>query len=180
MNSKLEVKLRKHENTLTVSGFAVLAFALWEIVKIVIMVSLQPEYFTALMEPLKADPEFTDLLPITASVSVFFIILFYGIFIGLRLYIARSANEVGRRKSNKSAYIVWAIFCSFSTLLTLFINSITILTGLLGVEEVDFMGEGIVTTILDLTSLLAMLDLVISGITVKVIRKNLAREKEQG
>lgn len=179
MNSKLEVSLRKHENTLTVSGLAVVAFGLWEIVKVAIMVTLQPEYFDFIMEPLKEDPAIKELVPYAATLSVILIAIFYGIYIGLRLFIFRRANAVGRRKSDKTGFVVWAILCSISTLVSFMMNVSDMIAVMMGAVEVDIYDEGIITILLDLTSLLVMLDLVISGISVRVLRKKIKQEKEK-
>lgn len=174
-----DAKLRKYENTLVISGAAVVTFGLWSIVKAVLyFIMVSPE---GLVKNIKSDElaqlQFGDLSENTVGYLLIAVILFLLVLdLLLRLYIGRSAVADGRHlRKKRITYVVMAFLVAaglVSSLVTRFFRT----------EQdtiwVDSFETASVSTIVDLTSLLALIEMIIAAIMVRRLRKELALREE--
>ena len=169
-------KLRKHENILIVSGIAVFAFAVWDLVKMVLYLTLDNSFFEDFIIPNTGE----DYSSAVAIVSVILTILLYVAVIVFRLFIFQSAYMMGRRGKNKTVFIILAMLAGIVTLVSLSASITSLISLIFGATDELAKGrDQFATFIMDTTSMMATFDLVISGISVKVLRKKVAREEEK-
>ena len=159
-----ENKLIKSLITLEISGKAVIIFGFWNIVKFFLTFSLDNKYVEEikglLLEEIPDMPEDVEILYV-AFLILAAIILILDCF--LRLYVGKCAHNEADGKKKHYAYIVLAfLMCCVS------VGSI----GSYFTSGNNFeTGGGIGSMVVEITSLLASLDLVISGIKVHMYRK---------
>ncbi|MBE6029414.1 MAG: hypothetical protein E7226_04595 [Clostridiales bacterium] len=171
-----EAKLRKYEHALVISGVGVIAFGLWSIIKATICFILVP------MEQLSRTNASDDLAELHAlgltdrgigyliAVSILFVLV---LDFALRLYIGRSAVYDGRRlKKKRFTYVVLAIIVAASLASNLMQRCIA-----LGSNKVEIWANAMasvnVSVVVDITSLLALIEMIIAAIMVRRLRKEL-------
>ena len=182
-NDPKQIKLRKYENILAISGVAVIAFGVWTIIKSAFYLLLQPfdiEIFIPPEQLAEMEAEMgpnVDILTSGVIVGAIFFILFLDLL--LRFYIGRSAYADGRaRKRKRVIYVIVAIIMAvafangiWATVSNLFIGEPTEQS-----EGVEYMRGVFTSVLLDMTSLLALIELIVSAIQVRRLRKELGIE----
>ena len=179
-NDLSRIKLRRYETRLTVSGSAVIAFAVWSIIRAALFFLTQrfdliksfgvEEELKAMSEgaPAGVDPHF-----VLNGILLGFLFFYMLIIVLIWLYIGRSAVLEGRGLKKKSIlYLVLAVIMILILAGSLIPDSVLGLEG--DVTNVsDPINTALTTRLLDLTSILALLEMVISAIQVRKIRKEL-------
>lgn len=182
-NDPKQIKLRKYENILAISGVAVIAFGVWTIIKSAFYLLLQPfdiEIFIPPEQLAEMEAEMgpnVDILTSGVIVGAIFFILFLDLL--LRFYIGKSAYADGRaRKRKRVIYVIVAIIMAvafangiWATVSNLFIGEPTEQS-----EGVEYMRGVFTSVLLDMTSLLALIELIVSAIQVRRLRKELGIE----
>ena len=182
-NDPKQIKLRKYENILAISGVAVIAFGVWTIIKSAFYLLLQPfdiEIFIPPEQLAEMEAEMgpnVDILTSGVIVGAIFFILFLDLL--LRFYIGKSAYADGRaRKRKRVIYVIVAIIMAvafangiWATVSNLFFGEPTEQS-----EGVEYMRGVFTSVLLDMTSLLALIELIVSAIQVRRLRKELGIE----
>ena len=182
-NDPKQIKLRKYENILAISGVAVIAFGVWTIIKSAFYLLLQPfdiEIFIPPEQLAEMEAEMgpnVDILTSGVIVGAIFFILFLDLL--LRFYIGKSAYADGRaRKRKRVIYVIVAIIMAVA-----FANGIWVTVSNLFIGEpteqsegVEYMRGVLTSVLLDMTSLLALIELIVSAIQVRRLRKELGIE----
>ncbi|MBQ6401142.1 MAG: hypothetical protein IJI20_02510 [Firmicutes bacterium] len=186
------VKLRKYESILVISGFGVIAFGLWSIIRAAIYYFLNPldvlDYIEEadLVEIMALGQEggveyITDNLD---AIITGFIFLVLGIDLLLRVYVGLSARRDGRRRKKTVLYIIIAWFMAISMLGSVYstvddffrpiIEAINSNPGE-AYEETSASGDqaASVSIIVDITSMLVLVEVAFCGIMVRRLRKKL-------
>ena len=165
------------------SGVAVIAFGVWTIIKSAFYLLLQPfdiEIFIPPEQLAEMEAEMgpnVDILTSGVIVGAIFFILFLDLL--LRFYIGKSAYADGRaRKRKRVIYVIVAIIMAvafangiWATVSNLFIGEPTEQS-----EGVEYMRGVLTSVLLDMTSLLALIELIVSAIQVRRLRKELGIE----
>ena len=166
-------KLRKYEHNLVISGAGIILFGTWSVVKAAIFflatpLGSLPDYFTDDLQASLEDAQVPDVVVIYFVVA--FILLFLLLGLMLRLFIGRAAIQEGRRiRRRRPVYIVLAIVVGIGLV------SSTIIRFLPG-QKSGMMWEGVagspaVSVFVDATSLLCVVELVVSAIMVRRLRR---------
>lgn len=191
-NDPLHNKLRKYESILVISGLGVVAFGLWSIVRAAIYYFLNPlkptDYISeADLAKIAADWEAQGIGFLTDKVDTILTTMIFVLMVVdllLRLYIGMSARAYGRGRRRRGFYVVFvwimAFFMALSIVTTIddFLEPIfkAIQAGTADAFESSAKrGDhaASVSLIVDLTSLLVLVELGISSIMVKRLRKKL-------
>ena len=157
-----ERELRRHQNTLIIIGLGVIAFGIWSIIKMVMLLLLAPDTLFELMAP-KTETEVSKqtMMIIVVSLVAFFLL----IDLALRLYVGRSAIREARTGKKRITYLIIAgliAALNASSLSTPFIYGTQYyLSGL----------DMVVTFLIDLTSFIVLIELIRSGVKVRQLRK---------
>ena len=156
----MERELRRQQSKLAASGLAVIAFGIWSVVKGIILMLLgeAPVDIRVLMREVDA--------PVWAFVLVvvlFLIVLNVDLY--LRIYVGLSARSEAAGKKKGAAYLVVA--CIVLTL------SILSIIALFRSAYTDTSGDKVVTFVIEVTSLIALLNMIVASVRVKKIRKAL-------
>lgn len=152
-----EVKLRRYQNLLTISGLGVIAFSLWSIMKSFLFIFLRNEVFT---EALKMKNVPDDFRVRAILYSIFGSIILFDFL--LRLYVGLSARAEGFGKKKGYAYIVVAFLIAIASLFSIVMIFFDIrFTGVTSLMEL------IVSIIVEITSAVVMIELIAAAFTVK-------------
>lgn len=166
--TQYDIKCRRLQSILSTCGFGVIAFSVWSIIRAFLNVFLRPE----MTETVTADnAALVNSAEIQAAETNFLVILFillFGIIIaevGLRLFVGLKARAEGKGKKRSIAYIIVA--------------GVLIPYHLFGViynfTSLDYMAGGvfdtIVTMVLDISSLISLIELFIAAIMLHRLRK---------
>lgn len=178
-NDPLQIKLRRCENILIITGAAVVVFSLWSITKAAFYLFLNSVDFIKeiggldqeLLDQMGAAGQ--DLANALIYVFVFLIMMLDLLF---RFYIGRSAIAEGRgrirKKRKRIMYVISAVVLSLFLLLSIRGSIIIAMSD--DVESGSLMMDSITASIiLDCTSLLAFVEMIISGIRVHLLRNKL-------
>jgi len=153
-----DVKLRRYQNLLTVSGLGVIVLALWSVLKTILFIFVKKD---------DLEKEFADISENSAMMAMVIAILAAVILIDLliRLYVGLSARAEGFGKKKGYGYIVFAVLLGLLSVLSLVL--IFFDTGDTSIEEL------IVSVIVEATSLVVVIELLVAAFTVKKLRKEL-------
>ena len=154
------IQLRKNQNILIIVGMGAIAFAAWDFIKMLLMVTLQSRKLLEIAGIEPGDP-FTDIFFFTAFILI---ILFLCL---IRVYIGRTAIREGRDKKVRSVYVFFAAIAAA-------VAGISFLWEFIGPPEpTDNLLDVIAAAMMELTSALTMFELVIAAIRVRKVRKEL-------
>ena len=171
----MEKKLRKYESNLIASGFATILFGIWLVAKSLLGALLITSNSDAadsidITDEMERNPEALAILIVLMIVALM-IVLIIGVVV--RIYIGRSADADAKGRKKKGwAYVVWAIILAA-------VDIYGIATTWMAVSRINLMST-IFTSVLDVASLAALIDLIISAINVKRLRKALSAAAVQG
>ena len=149
-----EIKMRRYQNLLTVSGLGVIIFGLWTVLKTILLLFLQEAM--------------VDDLPDGLFYRVLFFTLIGGVLLIdflIRLFVGLSARAEGLGKTKGYGYIVVAILIAIASLVSLV---------LIFFDTADrSILELIVSFIVEATSMIATVELLVAAFTVKKLKKEL-------
>ena len=162
----MEKELRKCQNTLVEAGTGVILFAVWSVVKINLYFGLSTFDFEEVYH-VAADFGLDEKMFLIIMVIVIAAILLWQL--GIRTYIGLSAAAEGKGKTKGYGYLVWAAI--------LVVTDIQINWQAFGVDRI-LAGEGISVNLItslcmELASVYVLMELLISGIRVKRLRKKM-------
>jgi len=149
-----EIKMRRYQNLLTVSGLGVIIFGLWTVLKTILLLFMQEDM--------------VDDLPDGLFYRVLFFTLIGGVLLIdflIRLFVGLSARAEGFGKKKGYGYIVVAILiaiASMASLVMIFFDA--------GDRSIL---ELIVSFIVEATSMIATVELLVAAFTVKKLKKEL-------
>ena len=171
---KDQVKLRKYEHILAVSGVGVIAFGLWSIVKASVYVILSPvSQFSELIP--KEELEQLEEIGVgerTTDITIIVMLMFaLTLDVLVRIYVGRCAIAEGRElKKKRFIYVILAAIMALG-LVSAPIHEVMGLLGSEVPEQADVMNAMSVSWIVDITSMLALIELVVAAIMVRRLRK---------
>lgn len=153
---QLQLRLRKNQSDLAAIGLGVIAFGVWSVIKTVLGVALDPENYLASFEG--------DRYMLLA----FWIILggALAIDLALRLFIGRSAIAEGKGKKRRAGYIVLALLMAV-------LSFVLLTVGLILQGTSSFTGTAVVTMVVELTSDVLLLEMCISAIRIRRIKRKM-------
>ena len=158
------LQLRKEENDLRIIGIGVIVFGLWNAAKAFLFEFL-PNTQRAVVR--------ADILEENVPVWVYFGGIFIAVLIDtlLRLKIGRSALAESRGEKAGSLYLV-------ITLVMTILYTIAVISDILGdVPQNTEIADRLVKLVVDLTSTALLLDLFLSAIHVRMLRKQLQQKE---
>ncbi|MEE3491954.1 hypothetical protein [Ruminococcus sp.] len=149
-----ERKMRRYQNLLTVSGLGVIIFGLWSVLKTILLLFMKEGILSE--------------IPDDTFVRVMFFLILGGILLVdvlIRLYVGLSARAEGFGKKKGYGYVVIAILmalASLTSLVLIFFDS-----------NEQSIWELIVSVIVEATSLVVTIELLVAAFTVKKLKKEL-------
>lgn len=152
------VRLRRCRNRLVISGAGVIAFGVWSVVKTVLAVTLRYDEVQVLLD--------LDGVPFPGLIRIFVFALVAIILsadLALRLFVGLSARSEGFGRKKHYVYIGLAVLMIVFSLWTIVFG--------FNVDDYDSIPDMAISLIVELTSDLALLEIVISAIIVKRLSK---------
>lgn len=172
----MEKQLRRYENTLIILGFSVILFGLWSVLKVAMHYTLDNSEFMKTVHSLHENMNADTAAVISEKLIIILICLmaffFITLIIGLRLFIGMSAIREGQGRLKGKGFLYLVI-----SLVMLLMNVSSIYETIIHIT--DFSGsynsifDKISALVIDFTSMIALLELIISSIQVKIVRNKL-------
>jgi hypothetical protein len=169
MNEDLKT-LRRKEDNLGISGLAVLLFSMWDIVRFVMTLIMNPHALTDFLKNMGVEPD-EMVIGGTVVLGIYGIILVGAFLIRLFIYFGAKAESEGKKRGWLYV-IVAALVLAFivadqtSTIIDTFNG-----TAAAQAEELGELDTATVSGLLNITSAFALIDIILSSATVKSIRK---------
>ena len=153
--SELERLLRKHQNTLVIVGKGVFAFGLWSVAKVFLSVRLIPEIRNQAL----LNPDTGELFP---ELWVYGILAFFSFFILLfRAAVRRGAVAEGLGRRTRLGYVALAVLIAA-------VDASALIASLLEPEQAyRSVLDGIVSVVVELTSIVTTIELIVSAVRVR-------------
>lgn len=149
-----ERKMRRYRNLLTVSGLGVIIFGLWSVLKTILLLFMKEGILSE--------------IPDDTFVRVMFFLILGGILlidVLIRLYVGLSARAEGFGKKKGYGYVVIAILMALASLTSLVLIFFD--------TNEQSIWELIVSVIVEATSLVVTIELLVAAFTVKKLKKEL-------
>lgn len=153
-----EVKMRRYQNLLTVSGLGVIAFALWSVLKTIMLMVMKKDDFGKIFDDISDDATLKTIVIVTIAVVLLVDLL-------IRLFVGLSARAEGFGKKKGYAYIVFAVLLAILSLVSLVLIFFDV-----GEKSIT---ELTVSVIVEATSLIVIIELLVAAFTVKKLKKEL-------
>lgn len=155
-----EVKMRRYRNLLTVSGLGVIVFGGWSVLKTILVLVMQRDMIEALLAEMSVN-ELAGKITIAITFAIMLIDFLIRLFVGL------SARAEGFGKKKGYAYIVFAVLLVLGSLLSLVLVFFD--TGSPAQTPVL---QTVVSVILETTSFVVTIELLVAAFTVKKLKKD--------
>jgi len=165
----MEVSLRRYQRMLINTGAGVIILGGWSLIKTFLQYFLNNEAYAQLIEGIEITEDIRFLRVLV------FVIMFVLMLIDLliRLFVGLSARSEGFGKKKRCIYIVIAcILAVFQIISTIYsFRSISYLD--------NTIVDKIVAFLVDLTSLVVIIELIVSAIYVRILRKRIAGIRQE-
>ena len=186
-NEPDEIKLRKFRDTLVTGGFAIIAFGIWTVIKIIMeaFTILQPMIGSLSFEGL-SQLETEQLQAMIEDGSLFHLLLFtiLGFLIVdliVRIYVGYSARAIGLQKKTRSGKkrsgIVWLIFGIILVSIGIYSLVITLSDTSEILQEHSIIYY-VTSLFVDATSLFVTTEVIITGFRFRVLSKKQENTEE--
>lgn len=161
----MQLELRRQQNNLVILGGGVIAFSLWGLLKMLLILITANTQKNYIIQGVGEG---------TAEKIAFYVLFFIFIFADLlfRIYIGRSAIAEGRGKRKGTLYLLFAI------LLFVFYMAGIGLNMFIKLAEYESLEDRIVQTVIEITSAVIYLELFISALRTRAIQRKMALAKE--
>lgn len=151
----MDAKLRKHRYKLIYSGYAVIAFGVWTIIRMLLM-----KFF----DPTGLEEIFGESDPVSDELVFILIIVLLVADLVFRMYIGISAVNEGRGDRKAVIYVLLTIIY---TAFSLYSNALS-LAGLFGGK---FSTTSLAIAVVDLTTSVALIEIIVSSISIRRLMK---------
>ena len=177
MCHQLQREIRKYENAMVVNGLAVIAFGIWTIIKSGLVLLMTPDSFKAQMGWSELSEYIAEMDSVTIVVTAVVVVVIVGLIMALDLALrvkvglAARREGMGGKKMSRASIILAGVLMA---LLILSVVSGAIQIGREGIgEDTD---TRLIAIMIDLTALLACLQLMYAVFRVRRLRKELSAE----
>ena len=159
--------LRHKKDNLIISGIALMVVGVWDIVKFAMAIILNPKMLLDAVKDAGIEPG-QEVVGEVVLLIIFIVLLL--IDLSIRCFICLSARAEGRGKKKGWFYLIVAVLMALLLLSSLYTSAYSLFND---VEKVlpDSWDSIAASSLLDILSVIAIVDIIISSVTVKKIRK---------
>jgi NADH:ubiquinone oxidoreductase subunit 6 (subunit J) len=157
----MKMRLRRNQNYLVMIGTGVIILGFWSVIKTVMFLILEPQDITGFSSTVQVSG-----MPIHTSYLILVVLL--GIELAVRLFVGLSARSEGFGSRQRPVYVVFAI------LLSLFHLAAIVASIGSGFRFYDNPMDAAVSLLMDLTSLVTLVELVNSVFKVRWLSRELS------
>ena len=180
-NSPDLIKMRKSQNTLIITGMGVLLFGIWNVIKTMGIIFLNR---AVVIQALKDQLELTseDLVDMTDNILFFVFLFIMALYLSFgvitRTIVGFSAISEGKKYRHRKLYLVVCfllIFGSMSDIVNtlLYYNDET-----LDLFNLEAENSAIVSIIIEITSIIIIIEMLVAAFRVRYFQNNLQQLKE--
>ena len=168
----MERKLRRYQNVLVCVGSGVIMFGFWGAVKSVMNMILKKQEIATLAIQMGVSEETVSMMMPFMFIATLIVV---ALDVTLRMIVGLSARREGRARDEKKhwAYLVFAVILAMITLSSLFTDIATVDYNYSGVLD------SVITAVIDLTSFVMSIELFVTGVKVKVLKKKCRKAKAE-
>ncbi len=158
----MDKELRRNQNTLVMSGIGVIVFGVWSLIRFLMYILINARYLRAELG-LESGTEY----------AVFYLVVALLLLadLGLRVYVGCAAIREGMKDKAGRVYVAIAVFLAASAAFSAYQDFLTFS------EAYTDVADGYAATLADITSLVILVQLVISSLRLKRMRRNAARRE---
>ena len=157
----MKKRLRRNQNYLVMIGTGVIILGFWSVIKTVMFLILEPQDITGFFSTVQVSG-----MPIHTSYLVLVVLL--GIELAVRLFVGLCARSEGFGSKQGPVYVVFAIFLSLFHLAAIVASIAS------GFRFYDNPMDAAVSLLMDLTSLVTLVELVNSAFKVRWLSRELS------
>lgn len=154
---KLDIEKRKYQTLLLCSGVAVILFGFWSFLRLILFRYLDPAAFRNALSVSNVSIEYFEIIIYA------FVIIYFLFDLSVRIYVGRSAMRVAYEKKKGHFYIIISI-------LYLLITSALLIAAII-LSTTEITSEVILSYVIELTALIAWIQIVYASIRLKQIEK---------
>ena len=168
-NDPQQILIRKSQNTLIVVGSGIILFSVWSAARMLgLLFLLRDETVSGLRELMEGYSAILSDNVVFAGLLVI-VALVLAVTTGIRTYVGLSAIAEGRGERRKSLYLWLAVILCVSNLLSIITNLAS--DGSATGAGALSMETSFSALIIDFTSMVMLLEMIISAVRIKKIRK---------
>ncbi len=159
--------LRHKKDNLIISGIALMVIGVWDIVKFAMAIILNPKMLLDAVKDAGIEPG-QEVVGEVIFLIIFIVLLLFDL--GIRCFIGLSARAEGRGKKKGWLYLIIAVLMACLLLSAIYTSAYSLFND---VEKAlpDSWDSIAASSLLDILSVIAIVDIIISSVTVKKIRK---------
>ena len=170
IDTTVETKIRKYRDNMRISAYGTFLFGAWNILKCVLYLLMDKGYFNALYEMYDYPEEIWGL-----AMALIFILL--GIDLLLRLLVSFAAIKESKGKKKGCGYVIFGVILLIIVYIPMLCADVYTTVQ---IDDVAMLIDSIVATIVDITSVYALFDLLYCSIRFKILSKQYAKLAERG
>ena len=173
-NSEEQIRIRRAQSTLAIVGTGIIMFGAWVALKVYSIVLLRESKTLEELRsyvPEDADPMSDRLLLFTLLAII---TIYVAIELGVRMYIGKSAIAESRGKKKSVMYIVLTFILILLALISVMFDGAGLIQKVIGTEsgvENTTQTDMLTAFIIDLTSLIMMIEMVVCAFRVRKHKK---------
>ena len=192
------VKLRRYQNTLVIIGMGVIMFGVWSVIRTIVLgLSSSDSALSVISDVLDDNMAKSTAERVAQVILMWLVIAAIGFVLALRIYVGLSARAEVFGKRRGSGYLIVAIVMIVAYLISILINCFSIAYSIFGSDLLRTLGlttladafakaeaEGasrtvdytdlFVSFVVDITSLVTLIELVAAAIQVKRLSRQLS------
>ena len=168
----MERELRRYQNLLVCVGAGIITFGFWSLIKGVMSMFLYKDDIRELLAVLGVTQE--EMGFVLPFINIILVVLI-GMDLVLRMIVGTSARNEGRARDRKRrwVYLVFGLLLGFLSLSSL-VSDITRFD-----ENFSSILDGVITVVIDATSVIMVVEMFVAGVKVKVLKKKISETKTE-
>ena len=155
--------LRRQEDNLYVSGLGVIIMGIWNVVKLVMQMTLGSVPY---IDFGSVDPEIADF---AAIFTVFILIVFFLAFVALHLFIGINAIKAAKRKKYRKGYFV-------GTIIVLLCASVSMISYTQSLKDLNNIDTTLAALLVDITTLYIFVTVIRSTVKIRKLKQEQGQE----
>ncbi|MCR4611612.1 MAG: hypothetical protein K5644_06910 [Lachnospiraceae bacterium] len=167
-NDENSVMLRRHRNRLSMSGMAMIIFSIWSVIRYTIIILQNKDDYNFHLDLDEGTPTTVKFIGYAILLLLTILFLTWGVLPTLLL--GRAAIKVGKGKKKSVVYLVFTAIYIVISILPYAFGEVF--------EDNQNLILLIVTIILDITMFGACIDILYSGIKVRICEKRIAEKED--
>ena len=172
-----QILIRRSQNTLIVVGTGTILFSVWTVIKTLGSLVLLKDELIAVIKKAITESGFVIPDQYIFYIGLALVLILTILFLAVRTFIGLSAVSEGRGFRRKNGYLILAVIMIILNIAVIIINFVSVNSQeSIGVLSND---NSLSAQIIELTSIIMLVELVFSAIRIRRVRKRVSQSAEQ-